>query len=78
MTREGWSEFFEQQYDELAFRYDLKRVSPVADSDENIESDTEQTLAQPLQVQGESIGELVLGNAKVREDEAAEISYNFV
>ncbi len=73
LTREGWSEFFEQQYDELAYRYDLKQVSPVADSDENIESDTETALAQLLQVQGESIGELVLGNPKDRKDEAAEI-----
>jgi GAF domain-containing protein len=37
------------------------------------ESETETTLAQSLQVQGESIGELLLGSIKQNKDEAAEI-----
>jgi len=76
LTREGWSEFFEQQLDEFAFRYDLENISPVTDTDaESVaepESD-EETLTQPLRVQGESIGELRLGSAKLYEDEASEI-----
>ncbi|MAT95691.1 MAG: hypothetical protein CL608_00875 [Anaerolineaceae bacterium] len=73
LTREGWDEFFGQQLQALAYRYDLEQVSPVAESDEEAESDTETALTQPLQVQGESIGELLLGSAKLNADEAAEI-----
>ncbi len=75
LTREGWDEFFEQQFDELAFRFDLAQGNPAAASDEESESEseTEPTLVQPLQVRGEPIGELLLGDAKLNEDEAAEI-----
>jgi GAF domain-containing protein len=73
LTREGWNEFFERQVDELAYRYDVDQVSAVADSDEESEADTEIALTQPLQIQGESIGELLLGSAKLNKDEAAEI-----
>ncbi|MBK8903376.1 MAG: GAF domain-containing protein [Anaerolineaceae bacterium] len=70
LTREGWDEFFGQQLDTLAFRYDLNKVSPAEDS----ESEPETGLIQPLQVQGEPIGELVMSSTEVKEDEAAEIA----
>lgn len=73
LTREGWNEFFEQKVEEIAFRYDLEQVSSVVELDEESESETEAALAQPLQVQGESIGELLLGSIKQHKDEAAEI-----
>lgn len=73
LTREGWSKFFEQQADQVAYRYDLEQVEPVAASVEEAASDTETALAQPLQVQGESIGELQLGSATLNRHEAAEI-----
>ncbi len=71
LTREGWDDFFAQKVEEIAFRYDLEKVSPEAAFDE--EAETEESLTQPLQVQGESIGELLLGSIKKNKDEASEI-----
>jgi PAS domain S-box-containing protein len=73
LTREGWNEFFQQQLDELVFRYDLEQVSQVLDSAEEPVADMQALLTQPLQVQGESIGELLLGSARLNAVEAAEI-----
>ncbi len=76
LTREGWSEFFDQQLDELTFRYDLE-VSQVLPSDEEpaakLMPDKETMQAQSLLVQGESIGELLVDSAKLNKDEASEI-----
>ncbi len=74
LTREGWDELFKQQYDELAYRYDLEEVRSItAGANAAIEPEVEAMLVQPLQVQGEFIGELALGSGKLSKDEASEI-----
>jgi GAF domain-containing protein len=73
LTREGWDDFFEQQSDDLAYTYDLKQVSTVPNNGQTPVPPRQTLLAQPLQLQGETIGELQLTGDKPYGEEASEI-----
>jgi PAS domain S-box-containing protein len=71
LTREGWQSYTSQQDEAgLGFVYDSNQVTPLGDSP--VAQDV--TFAQPLQVRGETIGQLAVAGWKDISPEAIQLS----
>ncbi|MCA9943142.1 MAG: GAF domain-containing protein, partial [Anaerolineales bacterium] len=73
LTREGWDEFVEQQVEELTFAYLQEHLGNAQAEAAGQNGHHGAVLSQPLQVQGEPIGELLLEGAAPHRDESIEI-----
>ena len=72
LTRQDWQSFTSQKADTLGFAYDSIQVTPFEDTltPQNI------SFAQPLQVRGETIGQLAVAGLKTVPPEAIELASN--
>ena len=74
LTREGWQSYLDTVPSGLNLVYDRQKVSALAAGAENDVVETAvSTLEQPLTVQGEPIGQLIIAEPGALIDEAAEI-----
>lgn len=69
LTREGWEDYMERLTTNLAYSYDLDKVSV----DKNEAVANAENLIQPLNIQGETIGQLALAIPEDTMDDASEI-----
>ncbi len=72
LTRQNWESFVQQKSDTLGFAYDSIRVLPF----EEIQEPQTISFAQPLQVRGETIGQLAVAGLKTVPPEAIALANN--
>lgn len=78
LTREGWDDYLGEQT-EVAYNYDLREVKPHHNGNGNGNGETAVTqpntplFTQPLQIQGESIGQLTIPGLNPADSETVEI-----
>ncbi|MFZ1400825.1 MAG: GAF domain-containing protein, partial [Candidatus Promineifilaceae bacterium] len=78
LTREGWGEYLSDQ-PELAYNYDLREVRPYLNGNGHRNGETgllhpeNPPFTQPLQIQGETIGQLTLPGLQTQDAETVEI-----
>jgi signal transduction histidine kinase len=69
LSRQNWQSFMDQKADTLGFAYDSVQVLPLEDS----QTPRNISFAQPLQVRGETIGQLAVAGLDSISPEAAEL-----
>lgn len=76
LTREGWNEYLSAQHDQLTYTYELQDGKPQTNGNgagTAVPNEDDSVLMQPLQIQGESFGQLAFTGLSPQDMEKAEI-----